>query len=165
MRFVGMFPQAFKNHQIVDVFHRPGECDLTVNVDFSYLAEAAADLGASLSRACHGWQVLASSDDSPLFPPVPVAPTIALRTQTFRCAATSHGPIPQADFLQRMGLEARVNALKRSAKDDARKKQIEGAAKRLVDRTGMGTQYQVMALTGRRAAEPADEEKWPFVAV
>ena len=67
MRFVGMFPQAFKNHQIVDVFHRPGECDLTVNVDFSYLAEAAADLGASLSRACHGWQVLASSDDSPLF--------------------------------------------------------------------------------------------------
>lgn len=54
MRFVGMFPQAFKNHQIVDVFHRPGECDLTANVDFSYLAEAAADLGASLSRACHG---------------------------------------------------------------------------------------------------------------
>ena len=86
-------------------------------------------------------------------------------TQTFRSAATSHGPIPQADFLQRMGLEARVNALKRSAKDDARRKQIEGAAKRLADRTGMGTQYQVMALTGKRAAEPADEEKWPFVAV
>ncbi len=54
MRFLGMFPQAFKNHKLVDVFHRPGECDLTVNVDFSYLAEAAADLGASLSRACHG---------------------------------------------------------------------------------------------------------------
>ncbi|PIL35374.1 hypothetical protein GSI_02100 [Ganoderma sinense ZZ0214-1] len=114
--------RAFKNHQIVDVFHRPGECDLTVNVDFSYLAEAAADL------------------------------------------ATSHGPIPQADFLQRMGLEARVNALKASAKDEGRRKQIEDAAKRLVDRTGMGTQYQVMALTGKRAAEPADEEKWPFVA-
>lgn len=86
-------------------------------------------------------------------------------TQTFRRVATSHGPIPQADFLQRMGLEARVNALKISAKDDERKKQIENAANRLVDRTGMGAQYQVMALTGKRAAEPADEEKWPFVDV
>ena len=85
-------------------------------------------------------------------------------TQTFRSAATSHGPIPQADFLQRMGLKARVNALKASAKDGERKKQIEDAANRLVDRTGMGAQYQIMALTGKRAAEPADEEKWPFVA-
>ncbi|KAI1797014.1 S-adenosyl-L-methionine-dependent methyltransferase [Ganoderma leucocontextum] len=113
--------RAFKNHKIVDVFHRPGECDLTVNVDFSYLAEAAADL------------------------------------------ATSHGPISQADFLQRMGLEARVNALKVSAKDEERRKQIENAANRLVDRTGMGTQYQVMALAGKRRAELADEEKWPFI--
>lgn len=43
--------QAFKDHKIVDVFHRPGECDLTVNVDFAYLREAAADLGVSLSCA------------------------------------------------------------------------------------------------------------------
>lgn len=38
--------RAFKDHKIVDVFHRPGECDLTVNVDFAYLKEATADLGA-----------------------------------------------------------------------------------------------------------------------
>ncbi|KAJ6512739.1 S-adenosyl-L-methionine-dependent methyltransferase [Mycena sanguinolenta] len=36
--------RAFKNHEIVDVFHAPGECDLTANVDFAYLAEAVTDL-------------------------------------------------------------------------------------------------------------------------
>ena len=41
--------QGFKNHKLVDVFHRPGECDLTVNVDFAYLREAAKGLGMSLS--------------------------------------------------------------------------------------------------------------------
>ncbi|KAL0067922.1 hypothetical protein AAF712_005091 [Marasmius tenuissimus] len=32
--------RAFKEHEIVDFFHRPGECDLTANVDFAYLREA-----------------------------------------------------------------------------------------------------------------------------
>ncbi|KAJ7757738.1 S-adenosyl-L-methionine-dependent methyltransferase [Mycena maculata] len=36
--------RAFKNHEIVDVFHAPGECDLTANVDFAYLADAVHDL-------------------------------------------------------------------------------------------------------------------------
>jgi len=38
--------RAFKDHKIVDVFHRPGECDLTANVDFAYLKEAVTGLGA-----------------------------------------------------------------------------------------------------------------------
>ncbi|RDX57085.1 DUF185-domain-containing protein [Lentinus brumalis] len=113
--------RAFKYHKIVDVFHRPGECDLTVNVDFAYLQEAVTDL------------------------------------------ASHHGPITQALFLHRMGLQARVNALKATAKDDDRKKQIDHAASRLVDPTGMGSQYKVMALMGKREAEPTEEERWPFV--
>ncbi|KAL0954930.1 hypothetical protein HGRIS_003863 [Hohenbuehelia grisea] len=36
--------RAFKNHKIVDVFHRPGECDLTANVDFAYLRESMSDI-------------------------------------------------------------------------------------------------------------------------
>lgn len=40
--------RAFKDHKIVDAFHRPGECDLTVNVDFAYLKDATADLGMFL---------------------------------------------------------------------------------------------------------------------
>lgn len=37
--------QAFKDHEIVDVFHRPGECDVTANVDFGLLKEVLSDLG------------------------------------------------------------------------------------------------------------------------
>ncbi|KAF9269976.1 DUF185-domain-containing protein [Marasmius fiardii PR-910] len=35
--------RAFKDHQIVDFFYRPGQCDLTANVDFAYLREAMTD--------------------------------------------------------------------------------------------------------------------------
>ncbi|KAI0029274.1 S-adenosyl-L-methionine-dependent methyltransferase, partial [Vararia minispora EC-137] len=34
--------RAFKGHKIVDPFYLPGQCDLTVNVDFTYLSEALA---------------------------------------------------------------------------------------------------------------------------
>ncbi|KAI0635645.1 DUF185-domain-containing protein [Trametes polyzona] len=115
--------RAFKDHKIVDPFHRPGECDLTVNVDFAYLKDATADL------------------------------------------VTHHGPLSQAIFLHRMGLQARLDALKAAAKDDARRQQIEQAAKRLVDPTGMGTQYQIMGMTGKRKAALTDEERWPFVEI
>ncbi|KAF9223718.1 DUF185-domain-containing protein [Gyrodon lividus] len=36
--------RAFKEHQIVDIFHRPGECDITANVDFALLKEVLGDL-------------------------------------------------------------------------------------------------------------------------
>ncbi|KAJ6545037.1 S-adenosyl-L-methionine-dependent methyltransferase [Mycena vulgaris] len=36
--------RAFQKHEIVDVFHAPGECDLTANVDFAYLSESVKDL-------------------------------------------------------------------------------------------------------------------------
>ncbi|KAF8121754.1 S-adenosyl-L-methionine-dependent methyltransferase [Boletus edulis] len=41
---VGNSLRAFKEHEIVDVFHRPGECDVTANVDFALLKEVLADL-------------------------------------------------------------------------------------------------------------------------
>ncbi len=66
-------------------------------------------------------------------------------------------------FLHRMGLQARLDALTASAKTDERKRQIEQAAKRLVDPTGMGTQYRSMGMTGKRKTVLADEERWPFV--
>ncbi|KJA16455.1 hypothetical protein HYPSUDRAFT_47373 [Hypholoma sublateritium FD-334 SS-4] len=36
--------RAFQNHKIVNVFHEPGNSDLTANVDFAYLKEAMGDL-------------------------------------------------------------------------------------------------------------------------
>ncbi|KAH9856636.1 DUF185-domain-containing protein [Lenzites betulinus] len=113
--------RAFKDHKIVDPFHRPGECDLTVNVDFAYLKDATTDL------------------------------------------VTHHGPLSQAMFLHRMGLQARLDALKASTTSDERKQDLEQAAKRLTDPTGMGTQYQIMGMTGKRKGVLTDEERWPFM--
>ncbi|KAI0671441.1 DUF185-domain-containing protein [Trametes maxima] len=115
--------RAFKNHKIVDPFHLPGQCDLTVNVDFAYLKEATADL------------------------------------------VMHHGPISQQAFLIRMALQSRVDALKAAAKDEERSKQIDQAALRLIDPAGMGTQYQIMGISGRKT--DADKltmvERWPFI--
>ncbi|KAF9041948.1 DUF185-domain-containing protein [Hymenopellis radicata] len=110
--------RAFKDHQIVDVFSHPGQCDLTANVDFRYLKEAMADL----------------------------VPT--------------YGPIPQAKFLTLMGLEPRLEALKNAATTDEQKEAIETAAKRLVDPAGMGSQYQVLAIS---TVVDEDAGLYPFV--
>ena len=40
-------PQAFKGHALADPFDRPGQADLTANVDFAYLAEALKGTGTS----------------------------------------------------------------------------------------------------------------------
>ncbi|KAJ3489482.1 hypothetical protein NLI96_g2081 [Meripilus lineatus] len=113
--------RAFKNHKIVDVFHRPGECDLTVNVDFAYLKEALS------------------------------------------AHATTLGPLSQASFLTRMGIQMRVEALKRGAQSEDRKHEIERGVLRLINLTGMGTQYQVMGFTSSKVGELKPEERWPFV--
>ena len=73
------------------------------------------------------------------------------------------GPLPQGMFLTRMGLQLRVEALKKSAKDEHRGMEIERAAKRLVDATGMGSQYQVLALSGTNQSQLSPEQRWPFV--
>ncbi|KAG9104808.1 hypothetical protein FRC06_009278 [Ceratobasidium sp. 370] len=49
-RAFGSSFRAFQKHKVVDVFHEPGMCDLTANVDFAYLKEALATAGA----ASHG---------------------------------------------------------------------------------------------------------------
>lgn len=126
---------------MVDVFQQPGECDLTVNVDFAYLKEAVAGVGA----CSH----------------IPATNLLIASIYT----ATPLGPLTQEAFLMRMGLPARVEALKRTATSGERAADIERAAKRLVDKTGMGSQYLFMGIVGKRADEEGvkAEERWPFV--
>lgn len=69
-------------------------------------------------------------------------------------------------------MNLRVEALKRAAKTEERKAAIEKAAKRLVDLTGMGKEYQVLGMTAaaRRGVGDAPrvqevEEVWPFIKV
>ncbi|KDN48720.1 hypothetical protein RSAG8_02707, partial [Rhizoctonia solani AG-8 WAC10335] len=49
-RAFGASFRAFQKHKLVDVFHQPGLCDLTANVDFAYLKEAFG----STSTTTHG---------------------------------------------------------------------------------------------------------------
>lgn len=113
--------RAFKQHKIVDVFHRPGECDLTANVDFAYLKEAMSDL------------------------------------------VTTHGPITQRSFLERMGISVRVDALAQSASSETRRAAIRDSAKRLTDQLGMGEEYKVLGMTSAGQMEGlATAEVWPF---
>ncbi|MES1156115.1 MAG: class I SAM-dependent methyltransferase, partial [Pseudorhodoplanes sp.] len=65
--------------------------------------------------------------------------------------AATHGPIDQADFLMRLGIEARADALKAAALPDKRE-EIELAIARLTQggRTGMGRLFKVMALADPR---------------
>jgi len=59
---------------------------------------------------------------------------------------TVHGPIPQGQFLARLGLEQRAAALSRSAPQHA--PAIAAAAHRLTADDAMGTLFKVMAITG-----------------
>lgn len=100
--------RGIQNHKRVSPFASPGLVDLSADVDFTALAEAA----------------LAAS------PGVEV-----------------HGPVEQAWFLSSMGIRERAEILMRGV-DDKRRKEIEGACERLVDRgpNGMGKVYKAMAI-------------------
>ena len=92
----------------------------------------------------------------PLIAPGAVDITAHVDFQAFGAAAESmgaaiYGPIEQGDFLARLGIEARAQALKATALP-AKKTEIEAAYARLTQRgrTGMGRLFKVMAL-----ADPA----------
>ncbi|GAA6050042.1 hypothetical protein JCM3770_001929 [Rhodotorula araucariae] len=63
----------------------------------------------------------------------------------------THGPLTQSRFLTALGLQPRLAALIRGAASEERRREIESAAKRLVDGNGMGSQYKVLALTPKGA--------------
>lgn len=92
----------------------------------------------------------------PLIAPGMVDITAHVDFQAFGTAAESmgaavHGPLEQGEFLMRLGIEARAEALKATALP-AKKTEVETAYARLTQsgRTGMGRLFKVMAL-----ADPA----------
>jgi NADH dehydrogenase [ubiquinone] 1 alpha subcomplex assembly factor 7 len=115
--------RGIREHKRVSPFEAPGLVDLSADVDFLALAEAAL-------KASPGVEV--------------------------------HGPVEQGAFLEVMGIKERADMLLKSIEKSAwregrgtgevleeKKKGIEGAWRRLVDRSavGMGRVYKVMAIT------------------
>ena len=106
--------RAFHRHKLVSVFHRPGESDLTANVDFLHLKSAVASTAAQYA-----------------------------------------GPLDQAHFLTALGLAPRLQSLQRTSPDRA--DAIASAANRLVDPSGMGSQYTAMAIYSPAFAKKDDQ--------
>lgn len=130
---------------MVDPLTEPGHTDLTANVDFAYLAEAMADTG--LLHFSSIWR-----------------PDYPLTRHGVPLAADTPGPISQGRFLTALGLQPRLASLLRTAPTEARRKDIESAAKRLVDATGMGEQYRIMGVVPKGKGGGTAEEAgvYPF---
>jgi len=100
--------RGIREHKRVSPLSSPGLVDLSADVDFTALAEAA--LGAS--------------------------PGVEI-----------HGPVEQGAFLLSMGIKERAEMLMKGLAGEKRKG-VEGAWRRLVDRggSGMGKVYKAMAI-------------------
>jgi NADH dehydrogenase [ubiquinone] 1 alpha subcomplex assembly factor 7 len=65
----------------------------------------------------------------------------------------AYGPMPQGEFLLKLGLEARRDRLLREARPDQREAIVSGAA-RLASPSAMGVLFKVLALTSSGLASP-----------
>ncbi len=104
--------QAVQGHRPVDPLAAPGEADLSAQVDFAALADAARAAGAAV-----------------------------------------FGPIPQGTFLRALGLPERTAILCRHA-PPATARQLQAAARRLIDPDAMGLLFKALAVLPPWASTP-----------
>ncbi|KAL7315337.1 hypothetical protein PS15m_006797 [Mucor circinelloides] len=74
---------------------------------------------------------------------------------------TAYGPITQKEFLQSLGIQARIETLFRNAKTSAARKSLLDGAERLMDPEAMGRIYKVLAFANStgHSKEPVGFEK------
>jgi len=70
-----------------------------------------------------------------------------------QAGAVTHGPLPQGEFLLRLGLEARAESLLARA-TPAQARDIDSARRRLLDSREMGTLFKALALVAPGLAPP-----------
>lgn len=76
--------------------------------------------------------------------------------------AQALGPVTQRQFLLSMGLEMRTKKLVDNAADPERKMHIAQGAERLINPTGMGSQYKVMGIVPKSSIVEEKEVVYPF---
>jgi NADH dehydrogenase [ubiquinone] 1 alpha subcomplex assembly factor 7 len=105
--------RGFKQHKQVSALSKPGETDITADVDFAACARAAAKRGA-----------------------------------------VAVGAIPQGEFLVRMGIVDRVQALiSQPHVTDEKAYQILASLRQLIDGNDMGSRFKVLALYDPRVSQ------------
>ena len=77
----------------------------------------------------------------------------ALKDSAIAHGLTAYGPMPQGEFLLRLGLEARRDALCKTA-TPGQQQEIVSGTNRLTDPSGMGLLFKVLALTRAGLAPP-----------
>lgn len=104
--------RAYSDGRQIDPLSRPGESDLTVDVDFGRLKRIAEKAGL-----------------------------------------TVHGPVPQGEFLLRLGAETHLNRLIADAPDKAQT--MYDGARRLIDPAEMGAKFKVICISNQSTFTPA----------
>jgi NADH dehydrogenase [ubiquinone] 1 alpha subcomplex assembly factor 7 len=77
----------------------------------------------------------------------------ALARAARQAGAAAYGPLPQGEFLHRIGLDARAASLKARA-TPTQMHEIDAARRRLLDAREMGTLFKVLAVTAPSLALP-----------
>ncbi|RSH86173.1 uncharacterized protein EHS24_004404 [Apiotrichum porosum] len=82
--------------------------------------------------------------------------------ESLKDVAVGAGPISQSTFLTSMGLEPRLSKLLAQAESREKQQRLQKGADRLIDKNGMGDQYQVMAILNGAGAQG---DVYPFGTV
>lgn len=129
--------RGIRSHAFTESFlEAPGEVDLSADVDFGALAEAAVTAAADAEAEAQQRkrQQESENDGGGAAPQRRLLPVAA------------YGPVPQGAFLQSLGLGARLERLRAGAPDAATRDRLTGEAARLADPDQMGAIYKVLAL-------------------
>jgi NADH dehydrogenase [ubiquinone] 1 alpha subcomplex assembly factor 7 len=123
--------RAFSRHRQVPLTSRPGQVDVTADVDFFALKNCVVSStvvdAASASYGDPGSKISSTSEIHPF------------------------GPVPQGEFLMKMGAgELTMNAIEKTETTEEQAQAMADALKYLVMPEHMGTKFKVLALARKR---------------
>jgi len=123
-------------------------------IDYGPSASAAGDSLQAVSRQKYH-DVLAIPGDADITAHVDFQ---ELARAASAAGAISHGPIPQAALLSRLGIGPRTENLLKSASAE-QAATLRASTKRLIDPAAMGTLFKALSLTGANTPAPAGFEE------
>ena len=122
-------------------------------VDYGYVSPATGETLQAVARHRYA-DPLAAPGEADLSAHVDFA---ALARAARAAGARCHGPVPQGEFLDRLGIGVRMGRLIAAAAPD-RREAIRTACRRLTDARAMGGLFKALALTDPRSPVPAGFE-------
>jgi NADH dehydrogenase [ubiquinone] 1 alpha subcomplex assembly factor 7 len=134
------------DHVVLDLCRRLKGGGAVLAIDYGHMASAPGETLQAV-RSHRFTDPLAAPGEADLTAHVDFQ---ALAAAADSIGARVHGPVTQADFLMRLGIEKRAAMLRKSAPDKA--DEIDTALERLTDRNprGMGRLFKVMGLSARQ---------------